>query len=55
MALGISRFTALHLENKFDLPNDVEAEAYLEVMKNMNIDAINMPVLCKREIIDLIR
>lgn len=54
MALGISRFTALHLKNRFDLPGDVEAEAYLEVMKGMNIDSINMPVLCKQEIRGLI-
>ena len=54
MALGISRFTALHLENRFDLPNDVEAEAYLEKMKKMNIDAINMPALCKQEIKDIL-
>tara|TARA_R110001583_G_C5658701_1_gene409455 strand:+ start:2135 stop:4669 length:2535 start_codon:yes stop_codon:yes gene_type:complete len=50
MALGISRFTALHLENRFDLPRDIEAEAYLEVMGGMNIDSINMPALCKQEI-----
>ncbi|WP_019531310.1 DEAD/DEAH box helicase [Dasania marina] len=54
MALGISRFTALHLENRFDLPSDVEAEAYLEKMQTMNVDAINMPALCKQEIKDII-
>jgi superfamily II DNA/RNA helicase len=54
MALGISRFTALHLENRFDLPNDVEAEAYLDKMKTMNIDAINMPTLCRQEIKDFL-
>lgn len=54
MALGISRFTALHLENRFDLSSDVEAEAYLEIMKKMNIDAINMPALCKQEIRDIL-
>lgn len=55
MALGISRFTALHLEKRFDLPSDVEAEAYLEKMKNMNIEAINMPILCRKEIRDLLQ
>lgn len=54
MALGISRFTALHLENRFDLPSDVEAEEYLEVMRGMNLDSINMPALCKQEIRDLL-
>lgn len=54
MALGISRFTALHLENRFDLPSEVEAEAYLEKMKGMDIDAINMPILCRQEIKELL-
>jgi len=54
MALGISRFTALHLENKFDLPADVEAEAYLEEIKKINIDSMDMPALCKQEIRDLV-
>mgnify|MGYP003386462869 CR=1 FL=1 len=54
MALGISRFTALHLKNRFDFQIDVEAEAYLEKMKHMNIDAINMPALCRKEIRDLL-
>jgi hypothetical protein len=54
MALGISRFTALHLENRFDLPSDVEAETYLDKMQTMNVNAINMPALCKQEIKDII-
>lgn len=54
MALGISRFTALHLENKFDFPNDVEAEVYLDEMLKMNLDAINMPAICLNEIKEFI-
>ncbi|MFC6980124.1 DEAD/DEAH box helicase [Microbulbifer taiwanensis] len=54
MALGISRFTALYMESKFDFDQNVEAEEYLKRMSDMNIDAIKMPPLCKKEIIDLL-
>jgi hypothetical protein len=54
MALGISRFTALHLEKIFDLPAEVEAEAYLEIIRQMSIDSFNMPMICKKEIKDLL-
>ncbi|WP_252738320.1 DEAD/DEAH box helicase [Saccharophagus degradans] len=54
MALGISRFTALYLEGKFDFDQDVQAEAYLEKLKGMNLNSISMPSLCLKEIIDLI-
>ena len=54
MALGISRFTALYLEGKFDFDQDVQAEAYLEKLKGMNLNSINMPSLCLKEIMDLI-
>lgn len=54
MALGISRFTALYLEGKFDFDQDVQAEAYLERLKGMNLNSINMPSLCLKEIMDLI-
>jgi len=54
MALGLSRFTALYMEGKFDFDSDVEAEEYLKKMASMNINAINMPALCKREISDLL-
>lgn len=54
MALGLSRFTALYLERKFDFPESVEAEEYLKQMRTMNIDSFEMPVLCKQEVKDLI-
>ena len=54
MALGISRFTALHLEGKFDLPSDVEAEEYLDSLSKMNLNAINMSAICRKEIEDLL-
>lgn len=54
MALGLSRFTALYMEGEFDFDRDVEAEEYLKKMSSMNLSSINMPVLCKREIADLL-
>jgi len=54
MALGISRFTALYMESRFDFDGDVEAEEYLEKMASMNLNAISMPALCKREISELL-
>ncbi|MDO6452483.1 DEAD/DEAH box helicase [Neptunomonas phycophila] len=54
MALGLSRFTALYMEGKFDFDSEVEAEEYLKKMTSMNLSAINMPDLCRREIIDLL-
>jgi superfamily II DNA/RNA helicase len=54
MALGISRFTALYLEDKFDFPEGVEAEQYLEKMTTMNLDSINMPFICLKELKDII-
>jgi hypothetical protein len=54
MALGLSRFTALHLEGFFELPNDVEAELYIEELVAMDIESMNMPKLCKKEISDLL-
>lgn len=50
MALGISRFTALYLENKFDFSEDVEAEEYLEKLAHMNLDSIKMPFICLKEL-----
>jgi hypothetical protein len=54
MALGLSRFTALYLQGKFDFPEDVEAEEYLKQMRTMNVDNFKMPILCKQEVKDLI-
>ena len=54
MALGFSRFTALHLEKKFDFDKSVEAEAYIDRLKNMNLDSIGMPALCLKEVKDLL-
>lgn len=50
MALGISRFTALHLKDKFDL----EAEVYLGKMSKMNLELIKMPSMCMKELKELI-
>ncbi|MFI3119302.1 MAG: hypothetical protein QX203_04940 [Methylococcaceae bacterium] len=54
MALGLSRFTALYLQGKFDFPENVEAEEYLKQIHTMNIESFDMPVLCKQEVKDLI-
>ncbi|WP_288129437.1 DEAD/DEAH box helicase [Microbulbifer sp.] len=54
MALGISRFTALYMENKFSFDQEVEAEEYLKQLSKMDIQKIDMPRLCKKEIIDLL-
>lgn len=50
MALGMSRFSALYLENKFQFDEKVESEQYIEKLKSMNWQAINMPVICRKEI-----
>lgn len=54
MALGLSRFTALYLQGKFEFSEDVEPEEYLNRIYVMNIDSFEMPLLCKQEIIDLL-
>lgn len=54
MALGLSRFTALHLKDMFDFTDDVEAEEYLEQLKVMNVNSFKMPELCLIEVKDLI-
>lgn len=53
MALGLSRFTALHLQNWFDLSSDVEAEAYIKVLSEIDLKSLKIPELCKKEISDL--
>lgn len=53
MALGLSRFSALYLQDKFNFTESVEAEEYLTQMRVMNIDSFEMPILCKQEIKDL--
>lgn len=50
MALGLSRFTALYLVGKFTVSEESEIEEYLGLLKEMNIDTIDMPALCKEEI-----
>lgn len=50
MALGLSRFTALYLVGKFATSDDLEIEEYLSLLKSINIDLIDMPVLCREEI-----
>lgn len=50
MALGMSRFSALYLENRFQFDDKVEAERYIEKLKGMNWHSINMPVICRKEI-----
>lgn len=55
MALGLSRFTALYLENKFDLSHDVEAEDYIKEIEKLNIDTMPIPKMCVKEIKELLR
>ena len=54
MALGLSRFTALYLVGNFSVSEDTEIEEYLVLLKKMNINDIDMPVLCREEIRRLI-
>lgn len=54
MALGISRFTALHLTKYFDYPDQVEAEIYLSELRKININNLDMPAICKREVKNLV-
>lgn len=53
MALGLSRFTSLYLQNKFDFAEVVQPEEYLKAIREINIESINMPLLCKREVREL--
>lgn len=55
MALGLSRFTALHLQDRFDFVEPVEVEVYLERLREIKIESLNMPQLCKQELKELIR
>ena len=54
MALGLSRFSALYIEGKFDFQNTVEAEEYIMAMRRMKFENIDMPTLCMIEIKDSI-
>ncbi|BBO56060.1 DEAD/DEAH box helicase [Cobetia sp. AM6] len=51
MALGCSRFTALYIskEVKFELEKK-DVESYYELLTKVDIESINMPDLCKREL-----
>jgi hypothetical protein len=53
MALGMSRFTALHLEGKFDFESE-DSEVYLAKLRQMNIASLTMPEICKKEMRDIV-
>lgn len=54
MALGLSRFSALHLQKKINFIDGIEVEEHLVVLKNINPNELDIPILCKNEIRDLI-
>ncbi|WP_315979955.1 hypothetical protein [Aliamphritea spongicola] len=55
MALGVSRFTAIYLSKvlKFDA-NNLDTEDYYKELKNVNFDRLEIPELCKQEVLSLL-
>ena len=58
MALGLSRFSALHLEKQFsniqEFNADVTPEMYIERIKKMKIPLLNLPEVCRKEVMELV-
>ncbi|MEJ2046286.1 MAG: DEAD/DEAH box helicase [Reinekea sp.] len=54
MALGLSRFTALHLSNISDaIPEASDIDEYFNKIKDMDVRNLKMPSLCKQEILKM--
>lgn len=54
MSVGLSRFTAIHLDKCFNFCESDEPEEYLAKLQNININKLKMPRLCINEIATLI-
>lgn len=54
MAMGLSRFTALHLSNISDaIPETSDIDEYFNKIKEMDVRNLQMPSLCKQEILKM--
>lgn len=54
MAMGLSRFTALHLSNVYDaIPETSDIDEYFNKIKTMDVINLQMPSLCKQEILKM--
>lgn len=54
MSIGLSRFTAIHLDKCFNFSENEEPEGYLAELKHINIHKLKMPRLCINEVTALI-
>lgn len=57
MALGLSRFSALHLEKQFsniqEFNTDATPEMYIDRIKKMKLPLLNLPEVCRKEVMEL--
>ena len=54
MSIGLSRFTALHLDKSLNFNDNEEPESYITLLKKTNIHSLKIPKLCIDEAIYLI-
>jgi len=54
MSIGLSRFTAIHLDKCFNFSENEEPEEYLAKLQHINLSKLNMPKLCINEVAMLI-
>lgn len=54
MSLGLSRATALALCDKVRFPDDASPEVCLADLARRDLGALAIPVLCRREVVDLV-
>lgn len=54
MSIGLSRFTALHLDRVFKFNEHDEPENYINQIKKVDISSLNIPKLCANELIKFI-
>lgn len=53
MSIGLSRFTAIHLDRCLNFSDNEEPEGYLAELQNVNIHKLKMPTLCINEVASL--
>ncbi|OQK31978.1 DEAD/DEAH box helicase [Vibrio parahaemolyticus] len=54
MSIGLSRFTAIHLDRCFNFSENDEPEGYLAELRRINIHTRKMPRLCINEVVTFI-
>jgi hypothetical protein len=55
MSIGLSRFTALHLDTRIKFDDSAEPESYLKTLRSMNLNALKIPQLCIEEALSFIQ